>query len=171
MKDRGVLIVGGGLAAQRCAETLRRRGYDGPVRMVCAEPEPPYDRPPLSKELLAGALEEDSIAYRPAWWYEEKEVELLLGARAEALDPETRTVRLDSGGASCPTSKLLIATGERRPAAAVPRGLRERPRPAHPRRRPAAARGAGARAPGWRSSAPASSARRSRRRRAASASR
>ena len=110
MKDPGVLIVGGGLAAQRCAETLRRRGHEGPVRMVCAEPEPPYDRPPLSKELLAGTVEEKSIAYRPAWWYEEQRVELLLGARAEALDPSARTVRLDSG-AELGYEQLLIATG------------------------------------------------------------
>ena len=86
MEDRGILIVGGGLAAQRCAETLRRRGYEGPVRIVCAEPDPPYDRPPLSKELLAGAIEEESTAYRPAWWYEEHQVELMLGARAVGLD-------------------------------------------------------------------------------------
>jgi NADPH-dependent 2,4-dienoyl-CoA reductase/sulfur reductase-like enzyme len=110
MKDQGVLIVGGGLAAQRCAETLRRRGYEGAVRMACAEPDPPYDRPPLSKELLAGAVEEETVAYRPAWWYEEKQVELLLGARAEALDPAARTVRLDSG-AELGYEKLLIATG------------------------------------------------------------
>jgi len=110
MSDRGVLIVGGGLAAQRCAETLRRRGYEGAVRMVCAEPDPPYDRPPLSKELLAGSAEEDSLAYRPVWWYEEKGIELLLGARAEALDPATRTVRLDSG-TELGYGQLLIATG------------------------------------------------------------
>jgi NADPH-dependent 2,4-dienoyl-CoA reductase/sulfur reductase-like enzyme len=110
MRDDGVLIVGGGLAAQRCAEALRRRGYDGPVRMACAEPDPPYDRPPLSKELLAGAIEEDSIAYRPGWWYDEKEIELLLGSPAEALDPETRTVRL-RGGRQLRYAKLLIATG------------------------------------------------------------
>ena len=110
MDDQGVLIVGGGLAAQRCAETLRRRGYEGPVRMVCAEPDPPYDRPPLSKELLAGTVEEESVAYRPAWWYEEKQVELRLGARAKALDPEARTVALDSG-AELRYEKLLIATG------------------------------------------------------------
>ncbi len=110
MKDAGVLIVGGGLAAQRCAETLRRRGYDGPVRMVCAEPEPPYDRPPLSKELLAGEVGEEDIAYRPAWWYEETGVELLLGARAEALDPAAQLVRLDSG-AELRYGQLLIATG------------------------------------------------------------
>ncbi len=110
MEDNGVLIVGGGLAAQRCAESLRRRGYEGPVRMACAEPDPPYDRPPLSKELLAGAVEEASIAYRPGWWYEEKEIELLLGARAEALDPESRTVRLE-GGRELAYESLLIATG------------------------------------------------------------
>jgi NADPH-dependent 2,4-dienoyl-CoA reductase/sulfur reductase-like enzyme len=110
MKDHGVLIVGGGLAGQRCAETLRRRGYDGPVRIACAEPHPPYDRPPLSKELLAGEVEEDVVAHRPAWWYEEKDVELLLGARAEALDPAARSVRLESG-AVLSYDKLLIATG------------------------------------------------------------
>lgn len=110
MKDQGILIVGGGLAAQRCAETLRRRGYEGAVRMVCAEPDPPYDRPPLSKELLAGTMEEESIEYRPSWWYEEKQIELLLGARAKALDPGTRAVTLDSG-AELGYEKLLIATG------------------------------------------------------------
>jgi NADPH-dependent 2,4-dienoyl-CoA reductase/sulfur reductase-like enzyme len=110
MSDQGVLIVGGGLAAQRCAETLRRRGYEGPVRMACAEPDPPYDRPPLSKELLAGTVAEDTIAYRPAGWYEEEQVELLLGARAEALDPTTRKVCLDSG-VELGYEKLLIATG------------------------------------------------------------
>lgn len=110
MEERGVLIVGGGLAAQRCAETLRRRGYDGTVRIVCAEPERPYDRPPLSKGLLAGQADEETTDFRPAWWYEEKEVELLLGSRAESLDPRTRTVRLASGR-ELGYGKLLIATG------------------------------------------------------------
>jgi NADPH-dependent 2,4-dienoyl-CoA reductase/sulfur reductase-like enzyme len=112
MKDHGdgVLIVGGGLAAQRCAETLRRRGYDGPVRMACGEADPPYDRPPLSKELLAGEVGDGSVAYRPAWWYDEEEVELLLGARAEGLEPESRTVRFE-GGRELRYEKVLIATG------------------------------------------------------------
>jgi len=110
MRGKGILIVGGGLAAQRCAEMLRRRGYDGRLRMVCAEAEPPYDRPPLSKGLLAGEVGEESLAYRPAWWYEEREIELVLGARAEALDAATRLVRLDSG-ADLPYERLLIATG------------------------------------------------------------
>jgi len=110
MSDNGIVIVGGGLAAQRCAETLRRRGYEGPVRMVCAEPEPPYDRPPLSKEMLAGETAAEDLAYRPAWWYEEKRVELLPGVRAGGLDPDARRLRLDSGD-DLPYEKLLVATG------------------------------------------------------------
>jgi NADPH-dependent 2,4-dienoyl-CoA reductase/sulfur reductase-like enzyme len=110
MKEAGVLIVGGGLAAQRCAEALRRRGYDGPVRIACAESQPPYDRPPLSKAVLSGAAGDDSVGYRPGWWYEESEVELMLGARAVSLDPRARTVGFESGAAAG-YDKLLIATG------------------------------------------------------------
>jgi NADPH-dependent 2,4-dienoyl-CoA reductase/sulfur reductase-like enzyme len=110
MRDEGVVIVGGGLAAQRCSETLRRRSYEGRVRIVCAEPSPPYDRPPLSKAVLAGETREEELSYRPAWWYDEKDVELLLGARATGLDPAARRLRLDSGDA-LPYGRLLIATG------------------------------------------------------------
>jgi NADPH-dependent 2,4-dienoyl-CoA reductase/sulfur reductase-like enzyme len=110
MKEQGVVIVGGGLAAQRCAETLRRRGYEGKVRMVCAETEPPYDRPPLSKGVLAGDVAEEDLAYRPSWWYEEKGVELLLGTRATGLDPAERRIAV-GGGAELRYEKLLIATG------------------------------------------------------------
>ncbi|MDX6622486.1 MAG: hypothetical protein QOE75_418 [Solirubrobacterales bacterium] len=106
----GVLIAGGGLAAQRVAETLRRRGYDGAVRIAGAEPEPPYDRPPLSKQLLAGAADEESVAYRPAEWYAQAGVELLLGASAAGLDARRRRVRLESGGELAYES-LVIATG------------------------------------------------------------
>ena len=111
MEDRGILIVGGGLAAQRCAETLRRRGYEGPVRIVCAEPDPPYDRPPLSKELLAGAIEEGVDRLPPAL--------VVRGAsgRADARrpcrrdwTPNAHTVTLDSG-VELRYEKLLIATG------------------------------------------------------------
>jgi NADPH-dependent 2,4-dienoyl-CoA reductase/sulfur reductase-like enzyme len=110
MNRAGTVIVGGGLAAQRVAEGLRRRGYDQPLRIVCAEPEPPYDRPPLSKELLAGTVGEEEVAYRPSGWYEEQEVELLLGVRAEALDPARRQIALDAGG-PLPYENLVIATG------------------------------------------------------------
>lgn len=110
MKDSGVVIVGGGLAAQRAVETLRRRGYSAPLRIVCAEPEPPYDRPPLSKQVLAGTAAEDSVGFRPLAWYEENEVELLLGTRAESLDVGARSLVLDSGVALS-YDKLVIATG------------------------------------------------------------
>lgn len=110
MKDPGIVLVGGGLASQRAAETLRRRGYDGPLRLVCAETEPPYDRPPLSKQVLAGTASDESVAFRPSQWYAENGVELLLGARAAALDPERRELVL-AGGERLPYAQLLIATG------------------------------------------------------------
>ena len=77
MDSHGVAIAGGGLAAQRCAERLRQRGYDAPIRVVCAEPHLPYDRPPLSKELLAGDSRE--LSFRDEAWYSDNSVELLLG--------------------------------------------------------------------------------------------
>lgn len=110
MKDAGVVIVGGGLAGQRCAEALRRNGYEQSIRIVCAEPDAPYDRPPLSKEVLAGSMDAGEVSFRPNWWYEEKRVELLLGCRAESLDAAGRTVTLE-GGSRLRYGKLLIATG------------------------------------------------------------
>jgi 3-phenylpropionate/trans-cinnamate dioxygenase ferredoxin reductase subunit len=103
-------MVGGGLATQRAAETLRRRGYDGRVRIVCAESDQPYDRPPLSKEVLAGAASDDTVAFRPPEWYRDNEVELLLDARAVGLDPRAHRVRLASGE-QLDYDSLLIATG------------------------------------------------------------
>jgi 3-phenylpropionate/trans-cinnamate dioxygenase ferredoxin reductase component len=109
-REAGVLIVGGGLASQRCAEALRRRCYEGPVRILCGESEAPYDRPPLSKAVLAGEAEDSTTAFRPAGWYEKHEVELLLGGRAEGLEPGAGLVFL-AAGEPVPYGKLLIATG------------------------------------------------------------
>jgi NADPH-dependent 2,4-dienoyl-CoA reductase/sulfur reductase-like enzyme len=108
----GIVIAGGGLAAQRCAETLRRCGYAGRLRMLCAEPQRPYDRPPLSKAVLADAGRDASLAFRPAGWYEDKQVELLLGATAAGLDVRRRRLQL-AGGATVAYDQLLIATGSR----------------------------------------------------------
>jgi len=110
MDDAGVLIIGGGLAGQRCAEALRRSGYENSIRIVCAEPDSPYDRPPLSKELLAGSIGAEEVSFRPNWWYMEKQVELLLGCRAQSLNAAERTVILDDGS-RLRYGKLLIATG------------------------------------------------------------
>ena len=103
-----IVIAGGGLAAQRAAETLRARGHDGPIRIVCAEAERPYDRPPLSKGLLAGAPLDP--AFRPADWYAEHGIDLLLGERAAGV--EDRRLRLAGGGA-LRFDALLVATGGR----------------------------------------------------------
>lgn len=105
-----IVIVGGGLAGQRCAAALRREGHTGAIRMVCAEAHPPYDRPPLSKEVLSGARSAWSLAYRPGDWYEQHAVELLLGLSATALWPSDRRLRLHDGS-TLSYDQLLIATG------------------------------------------------------------
>lgn len=108
----GVLIVGGGLAAQRCCETLRARGFEGRIRLVGDEERAPYDRPPLSKGVLGGECNPGALALRPASWYPEHAVDLLLGERAVALDPGVRTVTLESG-AILAYDQVVIATGSR----------------------------------------------------------
>jgi 3-phenylpropionate/trans-cinnamate dioxygenase ferredoxin reductase subunit len=107
-----IVLAGGGLAAQRCAETLRREGYSGAICMVCAEPHAPYDRPPLSKQLLAGTCGEPSLALRPADWYVAHDVELLLGVSAAGLRLAERILVL-ADGAELRYDRLLIATGAR----------------------------------------------------------
>jgi 3-phenylpropionate/trans-cinnamate dioxygenase ferredoxin reductase subunit len=110
--DADVLIVGGGLAAQRTCETLRRLGYDGRVTVICEERHPPYDRPPLSKTVLTGDRAAEPHWLRPAGWYADNEIELLLASRAAALDPEARLIRLDDGR-RLRYRTLVIATGSR----------------------------------------------------------
>ncbi|HWF71797.1 MAG TPA: FAD-dependent oxidoreductase [Solirubrobacteraceae bacterium] len=109
MRD-GVVIAGGGLAGQRCAETLRRQGYEGQIRILCAEPHRPYDRPPLSKEVLAGDHEREALAFRAPAWYEEQAIDLLLGTAATSLSLADRRIGL-SDGSSLRYDQLLIATG------------------------------------------------------------
>lgn len=108
----GVIIAGGGLAGQRCAEALRHRGYEGPVRIVSAETHAPYDRPPLSKGLLAGECAPEDLALRPLGWHVEREVELVLGDPATGVDPVGRRLLLASGSA-LRYDHLVAATGSR----------------------------------------------------------
>ena len=107
-----IVLVGAGLAAQRCAHALRRRGHDGPITLVGDEGRLPYDRPPLSKERLAGECDDDALALRPAAWYADHDIELRLGDPAVALDPVARTVTTASG-AALPYDRVLVATGAR----------------------------------------------------------
>ncbi len=101
-----IVLVGAGLAAQRCAETLRAGGHDGPITMIGDEPHAPYDRPPLSKAILAG--ERPDLRLRPAPWHREHDVELRTGT--EAVELNDGSVRLDSGE-TLTFDRLLIATG------------------------------------------------------------
>lgn len=108
----GIAIAGGGLAGQRCAETLRREGYERAIRVVCSEPYRPYDRPPLSKQLLTDSAHDADLPYRSAEWYQEQAVELLVGVSATGLDPAEHRLSL-SDGSALRFEQLLIATGGR----------------------------------------------------------
>jgi NADPH-dependent 2,4-dienoyl-CoA reductase/sulfur reductase-like enzyme len=104
-----IVVVGGGLAAATCCETLRELGYDGSLVLVCAEPHLPYERPPLSKGYLMGADELDSVFVHPREWYDEHDVDLRLGTAATGLDLANRTVTLPEGPVEF--ERLLVATG------------------------------------------------------------
>ena len=105
-----IVIAGGGLAAQRCCETLRRAGHAGRITIACGEPIRPYDRPPLSKDVLAGELDVDAIGLRPDAWYADRGVELLPGRAAAALHAQRHALELRDGSA-LGYDRLLIATG------------------------------------------------------------
>jgi 3-phenylpropionate/trans-cinnamate dioxygenase ferredoxin reductase subunit len=105
----GVVVVGGSLAGLRAAEALRRGGHDGPLTVVGEEAVAPYDRPPLSKQVLTGKATTDSVALRRE---EGLDIEWRLGCRATALDLERRRLALDDGE-DLAWSALVIATGAR----------------------------------------------------------
>ena len=106
--EKGVVIVGGGLAAARTAEQLRRSEYTGRITIVSDEVHLPYDRPPLSKEVLR--KEVDDVALKPREWYDEKDITLRLGSAATGLDTAGQTVTLDDGTV-LGYDELVIATG------------------------------------------------------------
>jgi 3-phenylpropionate/trans-cinnamate dioxygenase ferredoxin reductase component len=110
--DRNVdfLIVGGGMAGAYCASELRAKGAEGSVLLVGREPEPPYERPPLTKEYLRGEASRADAHVNSAEWYEENGIELLSKTNVMALDPAARTVKLQ-GGAEVGFDKALVATG------------------------------------------------------------
>src|SRR5207245_8421370 len=105
-----IVILGGGAAGNAAAEMLRREGYSGSVTMLSADDAGPYDRPNLSKDYLAGNAPEEWIPLRSPDFYREQGIELKLGARAVAIDPKIREVRL-ADGAPQRYGALLLATG------------------------------------------------------------
>src|SRR5215469_2225494 len=110
MTSQAFVIVGAGLAGGKAAEALRGGGFDGQITLIGEERHLPYERPPLSKDYLAGKAERDSVFVHDQAWYRLHEVDLRLGRQATAIDRAARQVRLDDA-ASVPYDKLLITTG------------------------------------------------------------
>jgi 3-phenylpropionate/trans-cinnamate dioxygenase ferredoxin reductase component len=113
------VIVGASLAGGVAAATLRQDGFDGDVVLIGAEPQPPYERPPLSKQYLRGEAPFDKALVRPAGFYDQNRIETRFGTRAGRVDPIRRVVELDTGG-PVHYDTLLIATGVRNRRPAIP---------------------------------------------------
>lgn len=107
---RSVGIIGGGAAGFAAAEMLRRKGYASRLVMISADPDAPYDRPNLSKDYLAGNAQEDWIPLQSADFYQEHEIELILGARATRLDAAQKRIHL-ADGRSFAFDAILLAQG------------------------------------------------------------
>lgn len=107
-----IVIIGAGQAAAQAIASLRQGGYDGAVTLIGDEPALPYQRPPLSKAYMKGEFEESRLYFRPASWYEDQNINLVLGQRVTAIDRAARCVRFEEGG-SAAYDKLIIATGAR----------------------------------------------------------
>ncbi|MFB9127843.1 NAD(P)/FAD-dependent oxidoreductase [Paraburkholderia dipogonis] len=101
--------MGGSVAGLRAVETLRQEGFDGEVMLVGGESHLPYDRPPLTKQILTGELAAEQLYYRDLEWFERNEVELCLGTTASALDVQSSVLQV--GKRSLRFDGLIIATG------------------------------------------------------------
>ncbi|MGH4014000.1 MAG: NAD(P)/FAD-dependent oxidoreductase [Pseudonocardiaceae bacterium] len=104
------IIIGASLAGAKAAETLRTEGFTGRVVLVGEEDEPPYHRPPLSKDYLLGSTPRGDVLVHDRAWYDEQRIELRTGARAEAVDRAAHQVVL-ADGQRLRYDKLLLATG------------------------------------------------------------
>ena len=105
-----IVILGAGAAGHSAAETLRREGYRGQLVLIGAGADLPVDRPNLSKDYMAGTAPEDWLALRPREFFDQHNIELVLGARATYVDTARRELALD-GGRKWAYDKLLLATG------------------------------------------------------------
>jgi 3-phenylpropionate/trans-cinnamate dioxygenase ferredoxin reductase component len=109
---RRIAIIGAGQCAAAAAAALRSRGFDGELAMVGAEAEPPYERPPLSKDYLLGKTTADDLRIASPEWFTEHDVQLHLGTSVWQVDPGERRLQLSDGGA-LGYDLLLIASGGR----------------------------------------------------------
>ncbi|MEU6800749.1 NAD(P)/FAD-dependent oxidoreductase [Streptomyces neyagawaensis] len=109
--DQTFVIVGGGLAGAKAAETLRAEGFTGRVILICDERDHPYERPPLSKGYLLGKEERDSVFVHEPSWYARNDIELHLGQTVDRIDRAAKTVHFGDDGTFVHYDKLLLATG------------------------------------------------------------
>jgi 3-phenylpropionate/trans-cinnamate dioxygenase ferredoxin reductase subunit len=108
----GIVIIGAGQAAGQAAASLRQGKYEGSITILGNETQPPYQRPPLSKQYLSGELGMDRVMVRPEKFYVDQDITLHTGTRVESIDSSAKTVTTSSGD-SYEYDKLLIATGSR----------------------------------------------------------
>jgi 3-phenylpropionate/trans-cinnamate dioxygenase ferredoxin reductase subunit len=106
------VIVGAGLAGGGAAATLREEGFDGRVVLIGAESQPPYERPPLSKEYLRGESPFEQTLVQPPDFYGENDIETRFSARVTRVDTAGKAIELDNAE-SVPYKALLLATGAR----------------------------------------------------------
>jgi len=114
MDQADVLIVGGGHGGAQAALALRQHGFDGSILLVGREPEPPYERPPLSKEYLAGDKPFERLLLRPGQVWADKRIEMRLGRSVIALDPAAKTGTLDDGATIAYRHLIWAAGGDPR---------------------------------------------------------
>ena len=107
---RSVAIVGAGAAGSSAADELRHLGFDGDITLIDGEREAPYDRPNLSKDYLAGSVQEEQLPLHPSAYYEERQVELVRGRQVTALDPARKRLTFDDG-ATREFGAVVLATG------------------------------------------------------------
>jgi 3-phenylpropionate/trans-cinnamate dioxygenase ferredoxin reductase subunit len=107
-----ILIIGGGLAAAKAAEALRANDFDGDIVLIAQEPHLPYERPPLSKEFLAGKKSLGDFTVHNSAWYSDSGIDLRLGTVVTAIDRSARVVTL-ADDSTVHFDKLLLATGSR----------------------------------------------------------
>ncbi|MFD7292059.1 NAD(P)/FAD-dependent oxidoreductase [Streptomyces sp. NPDC059897] len=109
---RSVAVVGAGQSAAVAARTLRRRGFTGTITLIGDEPYAPYQRPPLSKELLDGSQTPEDAELLSEAWCQDNDIALRLGAEARRIDTTARAVEL-ADGTRVPADRVLLATGAR----------------------------------------------------------
>lgn len=107
-----IVLIGGGQAAAQAVQSLRQGGYSGKLVIVGDEPALPYQRPPLSKAYMKGEFAEERLFFKPAAWYEDNNVELILSTRAVKIDRSAQIVELEHG-ATLAYDALILCTGSR----------------------------------------------------------